>query len=135
MNYLLDTNILVRHLTGEPKEQARKAKTIIQAIEAREIEVELSILVVNETLWIMENYYKVPREKFIPPLLEIFNLKNIQIMETSKRILVKTLTEFQETSIDFTDLYLRNTADPARDTVISFDKHFDRFELNRQENF
>lgn len=133
MNYYLDSNIFIRHLTKEPPQQAIKAKTIIQALETGKIKGYVSLLVVNEILWIMENFYEAPREEFVPELLLILNLRAVKPIEISKKNLTQTLSKFQNSSIDFTDLYLRNIAHPDNDVILSFDEHFDQLEIKRQE--
>lgn len=133
MAYFLDSNVFIRHLTQEPAGQAEKAKKIFRAIESGDLEAQVSLLVLNEVLWIMESYYEIPRDKFVPQILQLLNLPGIKPVETSKKTILKTLVEFQDGTIDLTDLYLKNIANPDEDTILSFDKHFDRFAVARQE--
>jgi predicted nucleic acid-binding protein len=47
----LDTNILLRHLVGEPPDQARKASALMLRIEQGEVRVRLTDTVVFETVF------------------------------------------------------------------------------------
>jgi predicted nucleic acid-binding protein len=54
---LLDTNILVRHLTGEPAEQARRATMFLRNADA----LELPVLIVAELVYVLESVYEQTR--------------------------------------------------------------------------
>ena len=54
---LLDTNILVRHLTGEPAEQASRATTFLGNADA----LELPALIVAELVDVLESVYEQTR--------------------------------------------------------------------------
>jgi len=55
----VDTNILVRHLTGDPPEQAARATTFLAAAD----ELLLADLVVAEAVYVLESFYEVPRAR------------------------------------------------------------------------
>ena len=120
--FLIDTNIFIRLLTKEPLNQYEEAKKIFKNIEEKKQYGIVSILVVNEILWVLERFYKMQRLVLIPQLLHILLLKNIQIMEVSKDILVEILQKMQLRKIDFTDIYLAEIAKHRK--ILSFDKDF-----------
>ena len=57
MSAFVDTNILVRDLTGEPAGMAARATSY------REVETDLLLtdLVVAETVYVLESFYEAPR--------------------------------------------------------------------------
>jgi len=55
----VDTNILVRHLTGDPPEQAERATKFLAAAD----ELLLADLVVAEVVDVLESFYQVPRQR------------------------------------------------------------------------
>jgi predicted nucleic acid-binding protein len=55
----VDTNILVRHLTGDPPELAERATRFLA--EAQQL--LLADLVVAEMVYVLESYYEVQRER------------------------------------------------------------------------
>ena len=59
MSAFVDTNILVRHLTGEPPDLAAKATAFL----ASATELLLADLIVAETVDVLKSYYKVPRRQ------------------------------------------------------------------------
>ena len=59
MSAFVDTNVLVRHLTGDPRAIAERATAFL----ASEPELYLADLVVAETVYVLESFYKAPREQ------------------------------------------------------------------------
>jgi predicted nucleic acid-binding protein len=55
----VDTSILVRHLTGDPPEQAARATAFLATAD----ELLLADLVVAETVYVLESFYEVPRAR------------------------------------------------------------------------
>ncbi len=55
----VDTNILVRHLTADPPDQARRATDFLAAGH----QLMLADLVVAETIYVLESFYRVPRRQ------------------------------------------------------------------------
>lgn len=122
--HFLDSNIFIRLVTKEIHEQFEKAKEIFEDIEEERITAYVSILVVNEVIWILENYYKMRRSDYIPQLLNLLNLKNLHILEAKKQLIISCLKTMQERNFDFTDIYLSNISD--KETLLSFDKDFNK---------
>lgn len=121
---VFDSNIFIRLLTRDLESQYQKAREMFVEVEDNKIEAMVSILVINEIIWILDNYYLQKRNQYIPELLKILSLKNIKIIEIDKNLLFKILEIIKSTKIDFTDIYLFNTSQ-GRD-IFSFDKDFEK---------
>ena len=121
---LLDTNVFVRFLIKDIPSQFKKAERVFERIEKGEIKGLVSVLVINETVWILENYYELKREIYLPPLLKLLLLKNLKIIEIKKSLIIKTLEEMLKQKFDFTDIYLSQIAKDKK--IFSFDKDFQR---------
>lgn len=124
---LLDTNIFIRFFIKDIEDQFLKSFKIFEKIEKGELEGLVSILVINEIIWIMENYYELKREVYIPELLKLLALKKMKIVEVSKNLVIKILQLMQDRKIDFTDFYLSEISDTKQ--VLSFDKDFEKLKL------
>jgi hypothetical protein len=55
----VDTNVLIRHLTGDPPGQARRATAFLAGAE----ELLLPDLIVAEAVYVLESFYEVERER------------------------------------------------------------------------
>lgn len=59
MSAFIDTNVLVRHLTGDPVDMAERATRFL----GEERDLLLADLVVAETVYVLESFYETPREQ------------------------------------------------------------------------
>ena len=59
MSAFIDTNILVRHLTGDPPKMAAKATRYLGSAP----DLLLTDLVIAETIYVLESFYEAPREQ------------------------------------------------------------------------
>lgn len=119
---ILDTNIFIRYFAKDIRSQYEQAKKIFQDIEKENINARVSILVINEIVWIMKKYYEIDPKIYIPKLVQVVLLNNIEIIEADKKTLLLILQSILKTNLDFTDLYLYFIA--GKNNVISFDKDF-----------
>jgi predicted nucleic acid-binding protein len=53
----LHTNVLIRHLTGDPPEQAARATRLLSQAQ----QLLLPDLIVAEIVYVLESFYEVPR--------------------------------------------------------------------------
>lgn len=121
---LLDSNILLRHFLQDIPSQSQKATAIIADVEKGEKIGFLSILVVNEIIWILKRFYRIERKNYIPQLLKILHINNIKVLEIKKEVLITILEKMKRREIDFTDVYLTVIAKDR--TIVSFDTDFEK---------
>lgn len=123
---LLDSNIFIRFLIADVPPHFKQAKEIFQNIESGQERGLVSLLVVNEVIWILENFYELKRDMYIPKFLELLSLGSVRVLEAKKDTILSVLEEMPQHSFDFTDVYLFAVKD-GRD-IASFDKDFDKLE-------
>lgn len=119
-NIVIDTNVFIRYLVKDNEEQFQFAKKIFKEIESKKTKAFVSILVINEIIWVLENYYEIKREDYLPKLITLFSLKNFQIIEIAKKKLIEIFEMMLKKNIDFTDIYLLNSF--SKEKIVSFDK-------------
>lgn len=120
--YLIDTNFILRLLLGDIPPQLIKAERLFKKIEEKKAIGWVSLLVFNELIWILENFYEKKRSEFIPLVLRLISLKNIKVVEIKKSELVLILKAMERTRLDFTDLYLSSLAQKSQHNLASFDR-------------
>lgn len=123
---LLDSNIFIRFLIGDVPSHSAESKRIFEDIESGKAKGFVSLLVVNEVIWILENFYELERKVYIPKFLELLSLGNIKVMEVKKDTILTILQDMQKHTFDFTDVYL--FAQKGKRSVVSFDKDFERLQ-------
>jgi len=60
---LVDTNILVRFFTKDPPKQAEKVRSLVALADAGKITLVVLPVIVAETVYTLESFYKIPRNK------------------------------------------------------------------------
>jgi predicted nucleic acid-binding protein len=116
-----DANVLVRHLTGDPPEQAARATAFLAAAQ----ELLLADLVVAETVYVLESFYEVPRARVAELIRAIIAFPTIVVLDPV--MLLRSLEVYETDRLDFAEAYLVAQAERSGIGVIaSFDRAIDR---------
>lgn len=127
----LDTNVLVRFLVRDDKKQADIVYRLFKRAEGKNEPFFVPLLVVLETIWVLESVYEISREKIRTSLQELL-LMPILIFE-AQSALQSTLSSAQTNKIDLADLLIAHSAKFSNcDGVLTFDKKASKFTLFEQ---
>lgn len=121
---VIDTNIFLRHLLQDIPDQSETATNIISDIENGKTTGLLSILVINELIWILEKYYSLKRSVYIPKIIKLLYLDHLKIMEVKKELIKRVLEKMLNKKFDFTDIYLKEAG--KKNQILSFDKDLEK---------
>ncbi len=129
----VDTNIFVRHLTGDDPDQSPRATAYLRRVEKGELRVYTNDTVVFETVFTLERHYKQPKDKIRDTFLPLLELPSIIL--PGKRSLRKVFDLYVSLNLPFADAYHAVHMQRNKLThIVSFDGHFDRVPgLQRQE--
>lgn len=117
----LDTNVLIRHLTGDPPEMASRATAALAAGE----ELRLAHLVVAECVYVLESFYEVARERVAELMRAAIAMPSIKTVAAAT--LLRALEVYEVDRLDFAEAYLVAQAESAGvREILSFDKTIDR---------
>ncbi|MBT8194311.1 MAG: PIN domain-containing protein [Acidimicrobiia bacterium] len=121
MTAFLDTNVLVRHLTGDPPEPATRATAFLSTAD----ELLLPDLILAETIYVLESFYEVPIEDVAQMVRSILAFPPIRTLDPA--LLLRSLEIYETHRIDYTEAYLIASAERAGVAdVASFDRSIDR---------
>lgn len=127
----LDTNVLVRFLVRDDKKQAETVYRLFKRAESRNDPFFVPLLVVLETIWVLESVYEISREEIRASLQKLL-LMPILIFE-AQSALQRTLSSAQTNKIDLADLLIAHSAKFSNcDGVLTFDKKASKFALFEQ---
>lgn len=128
MTAFVDTNVLIRHLTGDPPRQAAHASRYLAAAD----ELLLPDLILAEVAYVLESFYEVPRAHAAAALRAVLAFPAIHVIDVD---LVQRAVEVYEVHrLDFADAYLVASAERTGVGVIaSFDRTVDRVSTVRRE--
>ncbi len=121
MSAFVDTNILVRHLTGDPPGQAARAKRFLAEAD----ELFLVDLVVAEVVYVLESFYEVDRARVAEFVRAVLAFDAIRVVD--EELLLRAIEVYEIERLDFAEAYLVASAERSGVGVVaSFDRSIDR---------
>jgi predicted nucleic acid-binding protein len=121
LSAFVDTNVVVRHLTGDPPDLAARATAYLSA----ERELLLTDLVAAETVYVLESFYEAPRDGVAQALRSLIAFDSIVCVDPS--LLLRAAEVYETDRIDFAEAYLVACAESTGvGKIASFDRSIDR---------
>ena len=125
----LDTNMVIRYLTGQPREQADRADRIINGVRA----LLVSDVVLVETAYVLRTQYRVSREAIIDQLVDLVQRENILVYAIDKDLALQGLRMCRPSGrVSVSDAMIWAAARTAgANAIYTFDERFpsDNIEL------
>ena len=119
----VDTNVILRFLTGDPPDLAAQARALFDAVEQGEVTLIVDEIVVAETVWVLQSFYGYPGDRIARVVQELLSHDGLQADD--KPGLLTALTLFADKNIDFADaLVATHMGQRGVQDVFSFDHHF-----------
>lgn len=117
----VDTNVLVRHVTGDSPAQARRATALL----ASGAELILVDLVIAEFVYVLESFSEVPRARIAEAVRALIALPAIAVADHD--LVLRTVELYEDRRLDFAEAYLAAAAElTGINRVASFDRTLDR---------
>jgi predicted nucleic acid-binding protein len=117
----LDSDVLIRHLTGDPPEMAARATAAL----AEEQQLLLTDLVLAECVHVLESFYEVERQRVAELMRSAVAFPSIETVDTP--VLLRALEIYELDRLDFAEAYLVAHAEATGvREVLSFDRAIDR---------
>lgn len=127
MTAFVDTNVLIRHLTGDPPDLAARATAHLAAAD----ELLLPDLIVAETVYVLESFYEVPADEVARLVRSVIAYPPIRTLDPA--LLLRSLEVYETHRIDFAEAYLVASAEATGiPDIISFDRSIDRVTTARR---
>ena len=121
MTAFLDTNILVRHVTGDPPELAERATRFLATAE----DLLVPDLILAEVAYVLESFYETPRSQVAEILRSVLAFPAIQVVDAE--LLHRAVEVYDLDRLDFANAYLVASAERTGvATIVSFDRSIDR---------
>lgn len=128
---LVDTNVVLRFLTGEPPELAERARALFEAAAASAIELFLPAVILVEVGFVLHRVLRLERSRVATLLGSLGNTPGLVVEQ--REVVQRTLELFEGNAIPLADAYLAGYAlirgepwgDSGLPAVVSFDRHFD----------
>jgi predicted nucleic acid-binding protein len=119
----LDTNIIIRHLTGDPPELAEMARALLADAER----LLLTDVIVAECVYVLESFYEHPREQIATAMRALLAAPAVAVEDHDR--LLRAFELYEQARLDFAEAYLAACAElTGVGNVASFDHSLDRLE-------
>lgn len=121
MSAFVDTNVLVRHLVGDPPAMAARATEYLR----HEDDLLVADLVIAESIYVLESFYEVDRRDIANAMRSLLALEAVIVVDRS--LLLRSLEVYEHDRLDYAEAYLVSCAETtgvAR--IASFDRAIDR---------
>jgi predicted nucleic-acid-binding protein len=117
---LLDTNVLLRFITGEPADQAAEVAKLMSAADAGQVKLAVLPMVLAEAVFVLTGFYEHSRRKVADVLSHLISSPGFHSEE--QEWMLQALHLFGEGKLDFVDCYLAAASVRDGRTVVSFDR-------------
>lgn len=125
----VDTNVPIRHLTGDPPAMAKRAT----ALRGSGVRLLLADLVLAECVDVLESFYELPRPRVAEVMRAAIALPAIETLDPGA--LLRSLEIYEVNRLDFAEAYLVAQAETSGiNTIVSCGRTIDRIRsVTRQE--
>jgi predicted nucleic acid-binding protein len=121
LSAFVDTNVLVRHLSGDPADMAARATRFL----ATERDLLVTDLVAAETVYVLESFYDAPRGQVAEAMRSLIAFDSIVVVDPA--LLLRAIEVYETDRLDFAEAYLVACAESTEvGRVASFDRAIDR---------
>ena len=130
MSTFVDTNVLIRHLTGDPQDMAAAATRFLAEADDLLVVVDL---VIAEVVYVLESFYRVERARVAELVRSIVAFDAIRVQDEG--LILRAIEIYEEQRLDYAEAYLCGCAEgTVGSSVASFDRSIDRVAtINRVE--
>lgn len=132
----VDTNVILRMVTGEPPDLAIEVREFMKKVNHREYILRISPLVIAECCWVLESYYEQKPADIANVLQLLIESDGVEMEE--KSVIQKSLSDYAKKNVDFIDAYLvAHAKENPPEEIVTWDKHFKRLDAqhNRPKNW
>ena len=121
---VIDTNLLVRYLTGDDPSKANEVGRLLLKAAEGEIGLLIPSVVIAELVWVLQSFYKLERGEIVPLLNAILHTRGVEVSD--KAVVSDAIAIYGDDTIDFIDAWIVAFAKAADVRAIyTFDrKHF-----------
>ncbi|NBY35009.1 MAG: PIN domain-containing protein [Alphaproteobacteria bacterium] len=100
----VDTNVLVRYITNDDKEQALLATTLLDSYIGKEKSIFINNIVLCELVWVLVRGYKYQKEDIIKTLKLL--LSSVEFEFENHELAFLAVIEYEKAEADFSDILI-----------------------------
>lgn len=130
-SWWVDANVLLRFLTGDPPQLARRASGLLEKVGRDGVPLRVHPVVVAETVWVLQSFYGYSKGEISGALTPLLEHPALRVEDA--RTVLGALETMASGNVDFADALLAGTARSRGAGVVSFDRDFRKLEIEWRE--
>ncbi len=135
VNSYIDTDVIIRLLTGDDEQKRKDATTLFKRVAEGDLVLYAPDTVIADAVFVLSspNLYYLPRSQIRDLLVPLLRYPNFKV--ENKQVVIKALDFFVDKNIDFGDAMLAVLTHESQDKLIySYDHDFDKIpDIKRKE--
>lgn len=124
---LIDTNIIIRFLTKDNPTLYSQAKIIFENAQLGKSKIYLDEVVLAETIWVLLSHYKYTKLEVCPKLIKLLSYD--WVVNSRKKILIKTLTLYAQQNFSYVDCWAHCLSQNEKLSLSTFDQKLKKLTL------
>jgi predicted nucleic-acid-binding protein len=116
----IDTNVIVRYLTGDDPVQSPAATELFRAATTGRLNLIIPTPILQETVYVLETYYQGTAETIAPKLISLLSLRGVTCPDA--RWVLDAIQWYRTKNADFGDALLCAYAHHHHCEVSTFDR-------------
>lgn len=117
----LDTNVIVRYVTQDDREQSRRADAVFTGAASSGDKLFINAIVLCELVWVLRSAYNEPRDRIVPVIEALVETPEVVVEDAD--LARRALADWQRGQGDFADCFIaRRNQRSGCSTTLSFDK-------------
>lgn len=126
----LDTNVLIRFLVKDDARQAEIVYKIFKQAETEKDTFYVPLVVMLETIWVLESVYKITRHDILDSLNDLVLMPILDF--ESRSAIINFISSARDNKADLSDLLIAQAAKISGcECVLTFDKRASVYKLFR----
>lgn len=122
---VVDANVLLRHLTGEPADLAARAGQVLAAAEQQHVRFILTALTLAEVVWVLQRTYRWSRPAIADGLTQLLRARAFDVLEAT--VLERAIQWYRaRPRLHFADAYIAAVAAERGAAMVTFDREIRR---------
>jgi len=123
---LLDANVMLRFLVGDPADQSERVADLLLRAEREGHALIVQPFIVAEVFYVLASVYRTPRRKAVASVAGFLNGPSVDVEDEA--IVMDAIARYLDSRIDFADCLLAAQGAGESISVASFDRDLDRFD-------
>jgi predicted nucleic acid-binding protein len=122
----VDTDVIIRLLTGDDPDKEAEAAALFQAVEAGQVSLLAPDTVIADAVYVLSSprLYNLPRRQIQALLMPLLRLPGFEVR--NRRSVIRALELYASTRLDFGDALIVASMEQRGSRVLySYDTHFD----------